>query len=98
MGNKGLRKFLVVSADVRWPVDIILAAFIAPHREVGIERRKRQNSVCFAQRNPMTAKEVLPHVKPMVFAEDYPAVIAVFPHTDLPWATALVRTEINCGQ
>lgn len=41
----------------------------------------------------MAAKEALAKVKPAVFAEHDPAIIAVFPHTDLPGAVALIGRE-----
>jgi hypothetical protein len=41
----------------------------------------------------MAAKKALPEMKPCIFAEYHPAVIAVFPHANLPGAMALIGWE-----
>jgi hypothetical protein len=87
MGTKRLREFLFVSVHVRWLIAILIAAFIAPDREVAVESRQWHYGICFAQRDSMAAKKVLPHMKPMIFAEYHPAVIAIFPHRGLLWGT-----------
>jgi hypothetical protein len=79
--SKRFGKFLLVLAYIRWCVEILLAAFIAPNPERAIERRQRGNSVGFAQRDPMVVEELLAKMKPAVLAENDPAITTVFPHT-----------------
>jgi hypothetical protein len=45
----------------------------------------------------MAGKEGLPKMKPMVLAKHDPAIIAIFPHTNLLWAIALIGWGINSG-
>jgi hypothetical protein len=87
MGAERIRKILLVSVHIRWLIAIRIAAFIAPDREVAIESREWHYGVCFAQRDSVAAKKVLPHMKPMIFAEYHPAIIAIFPHRNLLWGT-----------
>jgi hypothetical protein len=84
MGNERVGDFLFVSAHFGRFVAILFAAFIAPDRETNIEGRQRHYRVSFAQWDSMAAKEIPSDMKPMIFAQHHPAIIAVFPHTKLP--------------
>jgi hypothetical protein len=87
MGTKRIRRFLFVSVHIRRLIAVLIAAFIAPDREVAIESREWHHGICFTQRDSMAAKKVLPHMKPMIPAEYHPAIITIFPHGDLLWGT-----------
>ena len=43
----------------------------------------------------MASKKAMPEMKPLIFALDYPAIIAIFVHPGLLWPNALIRAGGN---
>jgi hypothetical protein len=90
MRSERIRNFLFVSSHLWWFIDKLLAAFITPDRETVFQSRQGHFAICFTQRDSMAFKEVPPKMKPIIFAKDYPAVIAGFQHSDLLEPNALM--------
>ena len=62
-------------------VDIFFGALIASGLESRIDRRTRSDCVGLGKRDSVPEIQILPKVKPMILAENYPKIRAVFPHT-----------------
>ena len=61
-------------------IDILLPALGTSHLEGAVDRRTRGEGVCLGKQDLVSEKEILPSVKPMVFAEHYPEIRIIFPH------------------
>jgi hypothetical protein len=97
MGSERIRKFLIVSSHLGWFIEILLAAFIAPDRETAIEGRQGHHAICFTQRDSVARKDVPRKVEPVIFTKYYPAIIIIFPHSDLLWPNASIGGESMAG-
>ena len=61
-------------------IDILLPALVTSDLEGAVDRRTRGEGVCLGKQDLVSEKEILPSVKPMVFAEHYPEIRIIFPH------------------
>jgi len=80
MGLERFGKLLLDPPQILGFIGIHLSAIIAPDHEALTKRRKRLHSIGQRKRDSMPEEKILPHVKPMIFAKNYPAIIGVFPH------------------
>jgi hypothetical protein len=64
-------------------IGVLLAAFVAADAETVIESGRRLDRVGFAQRNPVSKKEILLIVEFVIFAEYYPEILAFVAHSVL---------------
>jgi hypothetical protein len=84
MGSKGRWKLLLISTHVHWFVGILFSTIITTHLEGAVQRRWNPIDISLSERDSMAKKKILPHVKPVILANHYPAIMAVFPHTRPP--------------
>jgi len=61
-------------------INILFPALVASDLEWAVDRRARGEGVCLGKQDLVSEKEILASVKPMVFAEHYPEIRAIFPH------------------
>jgi hypothetical protein len=84
MWPERLRKLLFESQHFSAFIGILFPALIAPDRETVRENRKRHVGICLRKGDSMTEKKILANMKPMILAENPPAIMAIFPHTIIP--------------
>src|SRR6267378_7109645 len=90
MRSESHGKFLVVSQHIGGFIEILLMAFIAPDREVGLQSRWKCIEICLSKRNSVLIEKILTAMKPIVLAQYHPAVTVIFPHIRLLWAISWI--------
>jgi hypothetical protein len=80
MGRERLWKFLPDSAYLPWLIEKLIAAFVAPDCKTGVQGGHRHFAFRSAKWNSMALEEATPNMKPLILANDCPAIIVVFPH------------------
>jgi hypothetical protein len=84
MGCERVRKILLDSQHLGGLIRVHRATYIALNAEGASERWKRHISIGHAKRDAVSEQKILPQMKPVVLAEDHPAVVAIFPHGPPP--------------
>ena len=75
---------MLVSTHVCWFVRILFTTIVTSYPERTVQCRWNPIDIRLSERDSMDKKKILPPVKPVVLADHYPAIMAVFPHTHPP--------------
>src|ERR1700757_2942038 len=89
MRSERVRKLLFEFEHFCRIIEILFAALITPDAETTFEGRASGDGIGLGKRNPMPEEKVVPKMKPVVFAEHHPAIVAIDPHF-FPYNSPLV--------